>query len=89
MSLSPTHRPSCAQALAHPFFTNSPLPTPHAKLSRPISREEAPLQQAKGHAIKIERPEGYESPGPLQPAAKRRHFEVDVKKLGSLSPQAA
>lgn len=44
MALDPAKRISATEALAHPYFSNSPLPTPPPRLPRPIKREDNPLQ---------------------------------------------
>lgn len=45
--------------LACRYFANEPLTTPPARLPKPVSREEEPLQDAPLPSIKILRPAGY------------------------------
>eukprot|EP01113_Clastostelium_recurvatum_P041161 TRINITY_DN6497_c0_g1_i1.p1 TRINITY_DN6497_c0_g1~~TRINITY_DN6497_c0_g1_i1.p1 ORF type:complete len:341 (+),score=42.17 TRINITY_DN6497_c0_g1_i1:25-1047(+) len=55
LSYDPQKRPSATEALNHPYFSNSPAPTPTADLPKPPPRAKAPPPPEEGSASKRSR----------------------------------
>lgn len=85
VSLDPNRRPTAAEALAHPYFSAAPAPTPVQRLPKPPLREDNPLQGPSGPpaAPKASRP----APGGgEQPPTKRTKTAAAA---AAVSPAAA
>ncbi|KIY95136.1 hypothetical protein MNEG_12825 [Monoraphidium neglectum] len=96
VSLDPSRRPTglnpkpdpsrppaaAAEALAHPYFSNAPPPTPRAQLPKPPLREDNPLQGPQGlkPAVKAATRQG-EPDASARPAKQRR-----IDAAGAASP---
>ncbi|GBF90178.1 cyclin-dependent kinase [Raphidocelis subcapitata] len=84
VSLDPSKRPTAAEALAHPYFSNAPPPTPAGQLPKPPLREDNPLQGPQGAKPLVRAaaaPAAAAGDGAARPAKQRR-----LDAAGAASP---
>jgi hypothetical protein len=69
---------TATEALAHPYFTNAPAPTPPSQLPKPPLREDNPLQGPQGARPLLQEGGGADEGRP----AKQRRLDA----AGTASP---
>ena len=84
VQFDPSRRPSAEQCLAHPYFTNSPAPTPPSQLPKPPLREDNPLAAPGPRpTAKVARPAAASGASGGDPAAKRARTGSVAAAAGS------